>query len=207
MPDTHSPTSAPATPLLIVISGPSAVGKDAVVQCLLEDSEAFAFVVTVNTRPPRSSERHGVDYHFVTREQFQRMVAEGEMLEYAQVYDDFKGVPKAGVRQALASGKDVVLRLDVQGAATIRRLCPEALLIFLAPESESVLLERMKSRPGDTPESVKLRLATFQQEMQRVEEFDYMVPNRTGQLDRTVEAIRSIIAAEHHRVHPRKVAL
>jgi guanylate kinase len=207
MPETDSSQLEQRAPLLIVISGPSAVGKDAVVQRLLEDRDSFAFVVTVNTRSPRPGERPGVDYHFVTREQFQQMVAQGKMLECAPVYDDFKGVPKAGVEQALASGKDVVLRVDVQGAATIRRLCPEALLIFLAPENESVLLERMKSRPGDTPESVKLRLATFQQEMQRVEEFDYVVPNRTGQLDRTVEVIRSIIAAEHHRVHPRKVAL
>ena len=152
MPGTDSPTPAPPSPLLIVISGPSAVGKDAVVQRLLEDSVLFAFVVTVDTRLPRPGERPGVDYHFVTREQFQRMVAQGEMLEYAPVYDDFKGVPRAGVEQALASGKDVVLRLDVQGAATIRELYPEALLIFIAPENESVLLERMQSRPGDTPE-------------------------------------------------------
>jgi guanylate kinase len=207
MPEIDTTQLEQRSPLLIVISGPSAVGKDAVVQRLLEDSDSFAFVVTVNTRPPRPGERPGVDYHFVTREQFQCRVADGEMLEYAPVYDDYKGVPKAGVEQALATGKDVVLRLDVQGAATIRRLCPEALLIFVAPESESVLLERMKSRPGDTSESVKLRLATFQQEMQCVEEFDYVVPNRTGQLDRTVEVIRSIIAAEHYRVHPRKVTL
>jgi guanylate kinase len=207
MPVIDSPTSAPSAPLLIVISGPSAVGKDAVVQCLLEDTESFAFVVTVNTRPPRPGERPGVDYHFVTREQFQRMVAQGEMLEYAPVYDDFKGVPRAGVEQALASGKDVVLRLDVQGAATIRSLCPEALLIFIAPENESVLLERMRSRQADTPESLELRLATFQQEMQCVAAVDYVVPNITGQLERTVQVIRAIIAAEHHRVHPRKVSL
>jgi len=207
MPGTDSPPSASASPLLIVISGPSAVGKDSVVQRLLEDTEAFTFVVTVNTRSPRPGERPGVDYHFVTREQFLQMVADGEMLEYAPVYDDYKGVPRAGVRQALATGKDVVLRLDVQGAATIRRICPEALLIFLTAESEGVLLERMRSRPGDKPESQELRFATVQQELQRVEEFDYVVPNRSGQLVRTVEIIRAIIAAEHHRVHPRKVAL
>jgi guanylate kinase len=204
MPGTDSP---PSSPLLIVISGPSAVGKDSVVQRLLEDTEAFTFVVTVNTRLPRPGERPGVDYHFVTREQFLQMIADGEMLEYAPVYDDYKGVPRAGVRQALATGKDVVLRLDVQGAATIRRICPEALLIFITPEDESVLLERMRSRPGDKPESQELRLATVTQELQRVEEFDYAVTNRSGQLERTVEIIRSIILAEHHRVHPRKVTL
>ena len=204
MPGTDSP---PSSPLLIVISGPSAVGKDSVVQRLLEDTEAFTFVVTVNTRSPRPGERPGVDYHFVTREQFLQMVADGEMLEYAPVYDDYKGVPRAGVRQALATGKDVVLRLDVQGAATIRRICPEALLIFITPEDESVLLERMRSRPGDKPESQELRLATVQQELQRVDEFDYAVTNRSGQLERTVEIIRAIILAEHQRVHPRKVTL
>jgi guanylate kinase len=207
MPGTDSPPSAPSASLLIVISGPSAVGKDSVVQRLLEDTEAFTFVVTVNTRSPRPGERPGVDYHFVTREQFLQMVADGEMLEYAPVYDDYKGVPRAGVRQALATGRDVVLRLDVQGAATIRRICPEALLIFITPEDESVLLERMRSRPGDKPESQELRLATVQQELQRVDEFDYAVTNRSGQLERTVEIIRAIILAEHHRVHLRKVTL
>jgi len=206
MPETDSSHPGQFSQLLIVISGPSAVGKDAVVKRLLAYGDRFEFVVTVNTRPPRPGERDGVDYHFVTREHFQRMVTEGEMLEYAPVYDDFKGVPKAGVIQALASGKDVVLRLDVQGAATIRRLYSEALLIFLAPEDDGVLFERMLSRPGDTPESLALRLATVQQEMQRIQDFDYMVPNRTGQLERTVEVILAIITAEHHRVHPRKVA-
>jgi guanylate kinase len=207
MPDTVNSPQELLSPLLIVISGPSAVGKDAVVQCLLAQRDRFAFVVTVNTRLPRPGERPGVDYHFVTKEQFQHMVADGEMLEYAAVYDDFKGVPRAGVKQALASGKDVLLRLDVQGAATIRQICPEALLIFLVPENESVLLERMLSRQADKPESLELRLGTVQREMQRLEEFDYVVPNCTDQLDQTVEVILAIIAAEHHRVHPRKVDL
>jgi guanylate kinase len=207
MPGTDSLSSTPSSPLLIVISGPSAVGKDSVVQCLLEDTATFTFVVTCNTRSPRPGERDGVHYHFVSRERFLRMVDDGEMLEYAPVYDDFKGVPKAGVRQALATGKDVVLRLDVQGAATLRRLCPEALLIFIAPESEAALLERMHSRQADTPESLEVRKAKFQEEMQRVGEFDHVVTNRTGQLERTVEQIRAIIAAEHRRVPPRKVDL
>ena len=118
-------------PLLIVISGPSGVGKDALIERMKVEGLPFHFVVTATTRPKRPDEVDGVDYIFVTMSEFADMIERQELLEYAIVYGDYKGIPKQQVREALASGKDVVMRVDVQGAATVRRLAPEAVLIFL----------------------------------------------------------------------------
>jgi len=194
-------------PLLIVISGPSAVGKDSVINRMKARQLPFCFVVTATTRPPRSGEVNGQDYIFVSKDEFAEMIERGELLEYAIVYNDYKGIPKQQVRQALDSGRDVILRLDVQGAATIRELCPEALTIFLVVESEARLIERLTLRKSETPEGLKLRIATARQEMKRMGEFDYVVVNQDGCLDETVAVIQAIIEAEHHRVHPRIVSL
>lgn len=167
----------------------------------------FHFVITVNTRAPRPGETHGVDYFFVTREEFSRMLAAGELIEHAQVYEDFKGVPRDQVQHAFASGKDVVMRLDVQGAATIRKLYPEALLIFILPESEEELIERLKSRHTESGVDLEKRIATAREELARVKEFDYMVVNAKNRLDEAVDVILAIIRAEHHRVTPRRVIL
>ena len=128
------------SPLLIVISGPSGVGKDTVIQRMKERHLPFHFVVTATTRPPRQNEVNGRDYFFYSKEQFTEMLKKGELLEHALVYNDYKGIPKSQVKKALASGKDVVMRLDVQGAGTIRQLCPEALLIFLSPQDEEEMI-------------------------------------------------------------------
>ena len=194
-------------PLLIVISGPSGVGKDTVIQRMKERNLPFHFVVTAATRKPRPNEVHGVDYFFVSHDEFALMIEQDELLEYAIVYNDYKGIPKSQVRQALASGKDVVMRVDVQGAATIRRLCPQALLIFLTTQGEEEMINRLKERQTETPEGLALRIATARQEMKRITEFDYVMVNREYQLDDTVDTILSIIHAEHHRVEPRKVTL
>jgi guanylate kinase len=194
-------------PLLIVISGPSGVGKDSVVQQMKRRKQAFKFVVTATTRQPRAGEQEGVDYHFYTQEAFARMIEEGELLEYAFVYNDYKGIPKAQVRAAFASNQDVVMRIDVQGAATIRRLYPEALLIFLTTQNEAELVQRLRTRKTETPDELNLRIAMARQELKRLDEFDYVVVNRDDQLDQTVNTILAIIQAEHHRVHHRKVAL
>ncbi len=194
-------------PLLVVISGPSGVGKDSVIQRMKERNLPFHFVVTATTRPPRPGERHGVDYFFVSREEFAEMIEKGELLEYALVYNDYKGIPKEQVRRALASGKDVVMRIDVQGAATVRRLCPEAVLIFLTTESEEELVRRLQKRKTESPEDLKLRIATARKELERLSEFDYVVVNREGRLDEAVDVIVAIITAEHHRIPHRKVTL
>lgn len=194
-------------PLLIVISGPSGVGKDTVIQRMIERKLPFYFVVTATTRPPRPNEVHGKDYFFYTHAQFTQMIEKGELLEHAIVYNEYKGIPKAQVRDALSSDKDVIMRLDVQGAATIRNLAPDALLIFISPQDETEMIGRLHERKTETPEGLKLRIATAWREMTHVNSFDYVVINREFHLDETVDTINSIIVAEHHRVNQRKVSL
>ena len=193
--------------LIIVLSGLSGVGKDTVLKHIQERGCPFHFVVTATTRPPREGEVHGRDYWFVTREEFLRMIEAGELMEHAIVYGEYKGIPKRQVQEALASGKDVVLRLDVQGAETIRALAPEALLIFLTTESEEELVYRLKARRTETEEKLKLRIDTAREELRHIGGFDYFVINPENQLDETVDKIISIIDAEHSRVKPRKVEL
>ena len=194
-------------PLLIVISGPSGVGKDTVVQRMKDLGMPFHFVVTANTRPIRENEVHGVDYFFVSKDEFARMIEQNELIEYAVVYGDYKGIPKQQVREALASGVDVVMRLDVQGAETVRKLVPEALLIFLTTGSEDELVERLKARKTEKPEELALRIATARKELKRAEAFDYVIINHDNQLDKTVDTVGAIIDAEHHRVKHREVTL
>lgn len=194
-------------PLLIILSGPSGVGKDTVLQRMQERQLPFHFVVTATTRPIRPNEIHGKDYFFVSHDEFARMIEADELLEYAIVYNDYKGIPKQQVREALSSGKDVVMRIDVQGAATIRKLAPEALLVFLATEDEVELVHRLQERKTETPEGINLRIATARQELKRINEFDYVVINSDFQLDETVDTLVAIIQAEHHRINPRKVKL
>ena len=194
-------------PLLIVISGPSGVGKDSVVQAMKARGLPFHFVVTITTRPPRSNEVHGRDYFFVFKEEFAHMIENDELFEYAIVYKDYKGSSKKGVHDALASGQDVVMRLDVQGAARVRKLAPQAVLIFLTTQNEGELVDRLKNRRTDTPEDLSLRIATAQQELKRAGEFDYVIVNSDGCLDETVDTVSAIIRAEHHLVKPHKVSL
>jgi guanylate kinase len=194
-------------PLLIVISGPSGAGKDSVVRRMIERRLPFHFVVTATTRPKRSSEVDGVDYLFVSHDEFSKMIEQGELLEHALVYGDYKGIPKEQVRRALASGKDVVMRIDVQGAQTIRDLCPDAVLIFLSAPTEEELVERLKIRMTETAEDLELRIATMRRELELVDLFEYYVTNARGELDATVDTILAIIHTEHKRTHPRQVTL
>ena len=195
------------SPILLVISGPSGVGKDTVVQRMKERGLPFHFVVTATTREKRPNETNGKDYWFVSKDEFARMIDENELIEYAVVYGDYKGIPKWEVRDALASGKDVVMRIDVQGAETVRKLVPEALLIFITCESEGELERRLRERKTESSDSLSLRIATARKELQRIQSFDYVIVNRDFHLDDTVNKVRAIIDAEHLRVHHRKVEL
>ncbi len=197
----------PSNPLLVVISGLSGAGKDTVVKELRRRGRSIHFVVTATDRVPRAGEINGRDYIFVSTGEFERMIAEDELLEHAVVYNQYKGVPKSQVRQAMESGKDVIMRVDVQGAATIRQKCPDAVLIFLVTEDETTLLRRLQARRTETAESLQLRLETARQEMGRQSEFDYLVVNPEGQLAQAVDVVEAIITAEHHRTHQRKVTL
>ncbi len=195
-------------PMLIVISGPSGVGKDTVLHMMEERGEQpFHFVVTATTRPIREGEVHGRDYFFISSDEFAKMIEDDELLEYAIVYNDYKGIPKQQVRDALASGQDVIMRLDVQGAATVKKIAPEAVLIFLTTASEEELVSRLRARKTETSEGLNLRIATARQEMKRASEFDYVVLNEEDRLEEAVDTIEAIIHAEHHKTHPRKVSL
>jgi len=194
-------------PLLVIISGPSGAGKDVLLKRMKEKGLPFHFVVTTTDRALRPGETHGIDYMFVSTEEFERMIAQGELLEHANVYGQHKGISKAQVQQALHSGKDVVMRIDVQGAATVRQMVPDAVLIFLSCESEESLVARLNSRGTETEETLKTRLAQVEQEMKRIPEFDYVVINRTHQLDEAVEDIRAIMRTEKCRARQRQITL
>lgn len=198
----------PQHPVLIVIAGPSGVGKDTIARGLIDrNPEQYYFVVTATTRPPRDGEVHGVDYFFVSNDEFARMIDDNELLEWAIVYNDFKGVPKQQIRDALSSGRDVIMRVDVQGAATIRKLIPDAIYIFLSVESESSMVRRLQERKSETDDQLSLRIATARKEMERANEFKYYVVNHEGMRERTVQTIMSIIDAERHRIKRNPVKL
>lgn len=207
MPDQIDPYQRREEPLLVVISGPSGVGKDMTLDRMKELGYPFYFVVTATTRPKRPSEIHGSDYFFISMSEFAEMIEQGELLEYAIVYGDYKGIPKAQVRQALASNKDVIMRIDVQGAATIRNLVPDAILIYLSAESEEALVRRLRERKTEPEEQLKMRIATARQEIKKLDIFDYVVINAEGRLDDTCRKIAAIITAEKCRVHQRKISL
>jgi guanylate kinase len=197
----------PPQPLLVVLSGPSGVGKDSVLMRMRELGFPFHFVVTATSRSQRPGEIDGFDYHFVGEQRFRQMIANNELLEWAEVYGQYKGIPKWEVERALRSGKDVVMRIDVQGAATLRQIAPEALFIFIAPGNVDELRERLMLRRSDSPSDIERRLAVAREELGRVGEFDYVVLNRADRLDEAVGQIRAIITAEKQRVYPRCVEL
>lgn len=194
-------------PLLIVISGPSGVGKDAAVNCMKERGLPVHFVVTATDRPKRPEEVHGVDYFFVSTEEFEQMIEEDELLEWAVVYGDYKGIPKAQIRQALASGKDIILRIDVQGSATIKEIVPDAVFIFLAASNMDELMDRLVARKTETGIDLERRKETARHEMQALPMFDYVVINREDRLDEAVDCIVCIMQAEKSRVEPRQISL
>ena len=158
-------------------------------------------------RPPRRDEVNGEDYFFVSTEEFERMIEDDELLEHALVYGQYKGVPKQQVREAMASGKDVVMRVDVQGADTIRQIAPEAVLVFLTASSDRELEQRLRDRGCDSLEQLGRRIVTAREEMKKLPKFDYVVINRDQALDQAVDDVLSIICAEHCRVDQREVNL
>jgi guanylate kinase len=196
-----------SSPLLIVLSGPSGVGKDAVLNRLKESGYPLHYVVTLTTRPQRDNEQDMVDYHFVSTDAYRAMLARNELLESANVYGNWYGIPRAAVKEALDRGEDVIIKIDVQGAATIKQTVPEAVFIFLIPPSMEELTTRLTHRLTESPADLALRLETAKEEMQQLSGFDYVVVNHSGELDRVVSSIQAIITAEKCRVVPRRIAL
>jgi guanylate kinase len=192
-------------PLLVVLSGPSGAGKDAILSRMRELGLLFHYTVTATTRPKRAGEKEGTDYCFLPEAEFQRMLQGGALLESAKVYSHWYGVPKQQVKQALDEGKDVILKIDVQGAATIRKLLPEAVLVFLTLPGIEDYEQRLRQRKTESDAELKVRLGRVSEEMKSLPLFDYLVLNNQGELDAAVANIRAIVAAEKCRVNPRIV--
>jgi len=192
---------------MFVVSGPSGVGKDSVLRALFKTDLPLYFVVTANTRKPRQDEREGIDYFFVSRQEFERMIAGDELIEYSNVYDDYKGIPKAQVKKAMATGKDVIFRLDVQGAEKIKSIYPQAVLIFLLPSNEQEWFKRLGGRRLSQEKDLDTRIATVKMELEKAIHFDYLVVNAQNQIRKTVETIKAIIIAEHHKPGSHKIEL
>ena len=200
-------STAEPHPLLIVVSGPSGVGKDAMLALVREQRPEAFWAITATTRAVRPGEEHGVHHLFHTREEFLELLARGELLEHAEVYGNLYGVPKAPVREALAAGRDAIVRTDVQGAASIRALAPDALLIFVAPPSLEELERRLRSRDTESAEETALRVEMSRQEMRDAAWFDAVVVNETDALDSAAEEVMAVIERERQRVPPRVVRL
>jgi len=194
-------------PLLIVLSGPSGVGKDAVLTRMKESGYPVKYVITLTTRPRRAKERNNIDYHFVSDKRFKEMIENNELLERANVYGNWYGVPKGEVKQALDQGQDVMLKVDIQGAAAIKKILPQAISIFLIPPSMEELVLRLKQRLTESPSDLDLRLKTAEEEMKQLPLFDYLVVNRWDKIGLAVSDIKAIITAEKCRVNPREITL
>ena len=164
-------------------------------------------MVTATTRDKRPGEADGVDYYFLGRDDFIKKIKRHDFLEYAEVYGNYYGVPKNEIRQALQKGQDVIIKVDVQGATTLKKKIADAVFIFLLPPSLEDLLERLKSRNADSEFAVNTRIRKAEAELEHLPLFDYCVINYNNNLDRTAEAVAGIIKAEKFRVTPRVVTL
>jgi guanylate kinase len=205
--ESPSPLTPPPEPLLIVLSGLSGVGKDTVLSGLKQSGLPLHISVSATTRPRRAGEKDGVDYYFVSSERFQEMIDGNQLLEWAIVYGNRYGIPREPVRQALQNGKDVIVKIDVQGAATIKKILPQAVFIFLVTPYMEELKKRLRKRRTETSAALELRLKTAAEELQKLPMFDYVVVNRPGEIDRAVAEIVAIITAEKCRVAPREIPL
>ena len=185
--------------MLVALSGPSGAGKDAVLTRLREGGRPYHYAVTATTRPRRENETDGKDYIFVSAEEFRGMIANDEMLEWAEVYGNLYGVPRSQVTDAMARGLDVIVKIDVQGAATIRRLAPEAVLVFITAPSLEDLAERLHERQTESPESRGVRLGMAEKEMADSAWFNHVVINENGKLDETVRRVEEVISRERRR--------
>ncbi len=195
--------------LLVIISGPSGVGKDTIIDALKRRSRErdYRFVVTCTTRAPRPGEKDGVSYHFLNKRQFMALRDAGGLLEANEVHGHWYGTPRIEVARALADGHDVILKIDVQGAQVIKERIPDALLIFVVPPSLETLFRRLKSRATETVDELELRQRNAALELARQEDYDHVVVNETGQVEQTAEIIDGIIDAERLRNAGRRIAI
>ena len=199
--------SLPSKPLFIVLSGPSGAGKDALLAKMRDSNLLLEYITTVTTRAQRAGEKDNVDYHFISTEKFQEMLRKNELLEWANVYGNWYGVPKEPVKQALERGKDTIVKVDTQGATTIKKIMPEAIFILVVPPSKEELVIRLKGRQTESPPDLSLRIKSVEEEIKQLPLFDYVVVNRQDKIDQAISDIEAIIAAEKCRVKGREITL
>ena len=194
-------------PVVMILSGPSGVGKDSALDALERLGVRFHRVVTATTRPPRPGEVDGVDYHFVSMTRFAEMIENDELIEYALVYGDYKGVPKSEIIEPLKQGVDVVMRVDVQGAETMARKLPGAITVFLTTSTEEELIRRLKERKTDSDEQIAIRIAYARKALEKLPSFQYAVVNRHDKLEATARVLWAILTATRARTDYKRVQL
>ena len=194
-------------PLLVIISGPSGVGKDATLDIMKQAGLSYHYVVTATTRSKRPREKDGIDYWFISENKFQQMVKKNQFLEWAKVYGNYYGVPKREIKDALKQGLDVVVKVDVQGAATIKRIIPDALFIFLMPPSTEELANRLQQRYGLSSAELKVRLGKAQEEMESLPIFDYIITSHTDNLALTADQVNAAVTTAKCQTKPRVISL
>jgi len=197
----------PRGPLLLVLSGPSGAGKDVILSRLRDLNYPLKYITTVTTRSQRAGEKDNIDYHFVSTEKFQEMISGDELLEWANVYGNWYGVPKQPVKQALDKGQDTIVKVDVQGAATIKRILPQAIFIFLTPPSIEEIIIRLQQRHTESAFDLALRTKMAKEEIKQLSLFDYLVINNQDEIDLAVSDIKAIFTAEKCRVNRRKITV
>lgn len=183
--------------LLFVLSGPSGVGKGSVCAKLLAQEKEMYFSVSDTTRPPRQGEVNGIDYSFITKEQFLTNIDNNGYLEWAEVYGNFYGTPKASVENNIANGIDTLLEIDTQGASIIKEQFPDGIFVFIAPPDYETLESRLRGRATDSEETIRKRLNLFQEEIRKIPMYDYVIVN--DNIDTAVNTLRAVLLAEHQK--------
>ncbi|HEU0004009.1 MAG TPA: guanylate kinase [Ktedonobacteraceae bacterium] len=197
----------PRQGLLFVLSAPSGTGKDTVISAARAQGMNLFVVPSVTTRQPRPGESEGNPYNFISKETFEKLVGKDELLEFANVHGNWYGQPRQPIRDNLNAGRDVLLKIDVKGAATVRKKVPGAIFIFLVPASLEELTTRLANRNTETADELKRRLEDARNELAERDWYDYVITNRQGHVAEAAEKLRAIITAEHSRVHPRQVTI
>lgn len=185
--------------ILVVVSGFSGAGKGTVMKRLLEKYDNYALSVSVTTRAPRPGEEEGREYFFRTKEEFERLIQEDALIEYAQYVKNYYGTPRAYVEEQLASGKDVVLEIEIQGAGKVKEKIPEAVTVFVTPPSVAELKKRLEGRGTETPEVISGRLARAAQEAEGMGQYEYLLVNETDRVEECVDRLHQIVQSEHFR--------
>ena len=184
--------------LLLVVSGPSGAGKGTICKSILEQNDHIKLSVSATTRKPRTGEVHGVNYFFMEKEEFKTMIEQGEFLEYAQIYDNFYGTPKAAIMENLEKGQDVILEIEMQGARQVKEVYPEGIFIFVLPPSLQELKNRIVGRGTETAEEIEKRFSCAFEEIKQIEDYDYFIVNKD--VEKSVKELEAIISSEKNKV-------